>query len=232
MHSNLYLSYGNYFSELEDNTDRLKSFYQKKIDDGNRRFNVQIEQLKQQLSEQEGEGTSLEDVKRFYSERLSMLESELMRTAEELGQMKRAHADSSLAQSSGNDRKESLDAALAANAQMDAALKATSVEVEALRTRVRTLQEENQSLKLMCERSEHQVAITSDRLRFAEQQSSSCHLEVAALSSRLADALQQPKSPQLAMFVVSRVICVCVRLHIYCVVRVSSDLLVLLAACL
>lgn len=191
--------------ELEDNTERLKSFYQKKIDEGNKRFNFQIEQLKQQHPpEQGGEVSSFEDLKRFYSERISLLESELMLTAEELGQMKRAHMDTALAQSESNrvnHHKDSLEAALTANAQMDAALKATSVEVEALRTRVKTLQEENQSLKLISERSEHQLALTTDRLRFAEQQSSSCRMEVAALSSRLADALQQPNSPQLAMFV-------------------------------
>jgi chromosome segregation ATPase len=92
------------YSELEEELERTRVFYTKKVEEGHRKYEAQIRALKrgtageevavpqsaavapqpqqQQLQEQMQQATAV------YAERIALLERELMSTAEELGRVK------------------------------------------------------------------------------------------------------------------------------------------------
>ena len=178
----------------------MQASYQRKAEETQRKHDMQIRSLHKQIStSREVEvqpkasadlssgfiGTKREDeeTQRFYQERLGLLETELMRTAEELGQVKRAHEDAAAKERADAFRLNDLSTT---QQRLEIQVRLAQNDLLSSREELRACKEELRARKEECER----YTDSERRLK----------LELASVSARLLDALQQPKTPSIAMF--------------------------------
>ena len=170
------------------------------MEEAQRKHDTQIRALHQQLTNTREEGAAPlnarsadltsglnrvgeEETQKFYQERLGLLEAELMRTAEELGQVKRAQSDATAKERADAVRLNDLSTA---NQRMEIQVRLAQDDLLSSREELRACKEELRARKEECERSSESVR----RLK----------IELASVSARLLDTLQQPKTPSIAMF--------------------------------
>ena len=178
--------------------------YQRKAEETQRKHDTQIRALHQQLTNTREDGAPSnvrsadlasglnyggglnrgdDATEKFYQERLGLLEAELMRTAEGLGQVKRAQADATAKERAEGVRLADLSTT---NQRMELQVRLAQDDMLSCREELRVCKDELRARKEECERSSESVR----RLK----------VELASVSARLLDALQQPKTPSIAMF--------------------------------
>ena len=201
--------FGVIYRDLEENIEKIQRSHRRRIENMQKKHEEQLKSITE-TNEKEGDrnvahdGQSLAEMRRFYTERLGLLESELMRTAEELGALKRTQADvaSRASNHASTSRADivSSEMLLSTNKQLESALAAA-------KDQLKSFQDEMKMYKEACERSAERERRATEHCAFCEQQCNSLKTELAAVSARLLDALQQPKQPHMAMFMVSADFC-------------------------
>ena len=178
----------------------MQASYQRKAEETQRKHDMQIRSLHKQISTSRevevqpktsadlssgfiGAKREDEETQRFHQERLGLLEAELMRTAEELGQVKRAHEDAAAKERADAFRLNDLSTT---QQRLEIQVRLAQNDLLSSREELRACKEELRARKEECER----YTDSERRLK----------LELASVSARLLDALQQPKTPSIAMF--------------------------------